>query len=641
MATQHNLINKKQIGLLIAVVAIFALLLGSQAAASFHGRNGYSGNPAVNGGNDCTSCHVAGAAWPTVTVTGPTTVQAGSIHTFYLKITGGPAVVAGFNLSVDPPIGILQAADQHSQLVEGELSHTTPRPFYDGSVTYAFLWKAPAASQTVVFYAAANSGNGDGNLTGDGINTTQFAVQVIGGSETAAPQPTPRPAAAAVSLNLVPLVTNAEHPVHLTHAGDERLFVVDQAGWVNIMDRNGNVYPDRFLDIFDRVTGVGERGFLSIAFHPDYATNGYFYAAYTTGDDDLKLRISRFSVSDDPNRANRDSETVIIDVPQPYDTHNGGTIAFGNDGNLYIGTGDGGSQADPDNRSQDRQQLLGKMLRIDVDQRSGIAPDCGAGGLYTIPADNMFNDGLGGNCDEVYAMGFRNPWKWSVDRVTGDFWIGDVGQSGWEEINYIAAGSNPAGNNFGWKCYEGDHPFRPEGCADKSAYKAPVYEYANNTACSVTGGYVYRGAAIPALASNYIFSDFCDSKLRVLSGGPYTPSVEFAQVSGGRLANAVAFGEDVHGELYVIGYDIAGETGSIFRIEAGEPPAEPKPDTQPPPNEPNDTRVIEPSAEPLPPAPPNQTTNSDFPKNGILIWRDKLFTLTAQLIAAFSQWGNG
>ena len=290
-------------------------------------------------------------------------------------------------------------------------------------------------------------------------------------------------------------------PVFLTAPpGDTRLFVLEQRGRVRIVE-NGQQLAIPFLDISTRVQFDGTfQGLLGMAFHPDYATNGEFYVNYTfTGGD---TRVSRFHVSGNPNRANTQSEEVLLTIDQPNPLHNGGYMAFGpDDGYLYIGMGDGGPESDPDDRAQDPSSLLGKILRIDV---GGDFP-------YTVPPDNPFV-GEPGYRPEIWALGLREPWGMTFDRETHDLWIADVGNSRFEEINFQPAG-DPGGHNYGWKRMEGMHCFEPPGGCDDGTLTWPIHEYSHSNGCSVNGGYVYRGKGIPGLAGTYFFSDYCTRQI--------------------------------------------------------------------------------------------------------------------------------
>jgi glucose/arabinose dehydrogenase len=355
---------------------------------------------------------------------------------------------------------------------------------------------------------------------------------------------------AQVSLELLDFASGFSLPVDLVHAGDERLFVVEKGGLIKVIDGDGNVLPDPFLDIDSKVNSfASERGLLGLAFHPDYANNGYFYVNYTNNSGDT--RISRFSVTADPNKADVDSELVLMTIEQPFSNHNGGCLRFGPDGYLYIGTGDGGSGGDPIDAGQDRQNLLGKILRIDVDN----------GSPYSIPADNPFADD-DFTLDEIWALGMRNPWRFSFDRSTGNLWIADVGQNDWEEIDFELADS-PGGLNYGWRCFEGFENFNLSGCENVNDMIPPVHAYANTNSvgCSVTGGYVYRGSLYPEVYGWYIYGDFCSGRIWALYPDAEDGwiNIELINTTNSEIAG---FAEDANGELYMVGI----ASGKLFRL---------------------------------------------------------------------------
>ncbi len=344
------------------------------------------------------------------------------------------------------------------------------------------------------------------------------------------------------------VIQGLSSPLYLTApADDPRLFVVEQAGRVRIVE-DGQLLGAPFLDISDRVGSGGERGLLSIAFHPDYASNGYFYASYTDKSGDT--RIERYSVSADPNVADPVSAALVLYVEQPFSNHNGGLIVFGPDGKLFVGLGDGGDGGDPMGHGQQTGTLLGALLRIDVD---GGAP-------FTVPADNPFVGDPDGR-DEIWAYGLRNPWRFSFDREAGDLYIADVGQRRWEEVNVVPADSG--GANYGWNLMEGAHCFAADPC-DSLDLVLPVVEYGHGEGCSVTGGYVYRGSAIPALRGHYFYSDFCSGFLRSFSYSDGTVS-DRREWNVGELGAVLSFGEDADGELYLL-----SSNGSVYRLVAAE-----------------------------------------------------------------------
>lgn len=541
---------------LFAVAVLFA---STTADASLYGRNGFSGNPGTNGGATCTACHAPGAATPTMTISGPQVLDANAIADYTVTISGGPGATAGLGVSSSGAVGDFEAAGQDVHVIGGEISHTQPRAFSDGTASFSFRWRAPSWNGPVTLHAAGNSSNGQFNLLGDGIGTAQLAVTVRNGSGTPPEPPVPPPSAA----TLEPFVGGLTQPVVITHAGDARLFVVEQPGRIRVIDQ-GVLRPVPFLDIRDRVDDAGnEQGLLGLAFHPRYADNGYLYVNYTwdpPGSTLDRTRISRFTVGADPNVADPASELVLLEFEQPYSNHNGGDIQFGPDGYLYIASGDGGSGGDPQNNAQNPHRLLGKLLRIDVDAGGG-APDCSmaAGSHYGIPAGNAWTDGPGGaGCDEVFALGLRNPWRIAFDALSGDLWIADVGQNAYEEINFIPAGTG-GGLNFGWRCYEGDQPYNTSGCG--GAYFEPLVTTTHAAGnCSITGGRVYRGALYPSLAGRYFFTDYCNTAVRTITFDGGQPRVE-DPIPAGAISQPVAFGEDVDGELY-----LASLTGTIHRV---------------------------------------------------------------------------
>ncbi len=336
--------------------------------------------------------------------------------------------------------------------------------------------------------------------------------------------------------------------LHLTHAGDgsNRLFVVERSGTVRAFINGEGAQASTFIDLRDRVrTPSSETGLLSMAFHPRYRDNGLFYVFYTTGD--LITRVSEFSVDPgNPQRGVPSSERVLLDVEQPAGNHNGGQIAFGPDGYLYIGLGDGGRANDVFKNGQDPTTLLGAILRIDVDRREGDL-------AYAIPADNPF-DGSAGRRREIWAWGLRNPWRFSFDRQTGELWAGDVGQNEWEEVDLIVRGGN-----YGWNTMEGSHCFNPSNGCDSSGLVLPLYEYSHSVGHSITGGYVYRGPRLIRLQGAYVYGDFVDRQVWALRRLPD------GQVENQLLALSpspiASFGEDEQGEVYIVGFD-----GAIYRL---------------------------------------------------------------------------
>jgi len=361
----------------------------------------------------------------------------------------------------------------------------------------------------------------------------------------------------AQDLDLELIASNFNRPVSIKHAGDDRLFIVEQDGLIKIIEANGTIQTAPFLDIDSRVINTGnERGLLGLAFHPDYATNGYFFVNYINNSGNTV--ISRFTRdAANPNVADPNSEFPIIDFNQPYSNHNGGDLAFGTDGYLYIATGDGGSGGDPDDNAQNTLNLLGNLLRLDINTTTATQN-------YSIPASNPFV-GDPNTRAEIFAYGLRNPWKFSFDRQNNDLWIADVGQNAYEEINRVSAAEAATGLNYGWRCYEGNAPFNTSGCSDPSEYTYPIEGYSHSGdgafKCSITGGYRYRGTNYPNFDGWYFFADICSEEIGYLiyDETNMTWSKTFESFSG----QWSAFGEDVDGEIYIS--DLSG--GNIYRLK--------------------------------------------------------------------------
>lgn len=341
-----------------------------------------------------------------------------------------------------------------------------------------------------------------------------------------------------LTLSLQPVATGLTSPLFVTHApvDSQRIFILQRNGFIRIV-RNDSLLPRPFLNIQSRVVAGGEQGLLGLAFHPQYPDSPYFYVDYTASALGGDTRISRFTVSPDPDSTDPATEEVLLTVEQFQANHNGGMLAFGPDGYLYIALGDGGGSGDPRETGQAVDSLLGKILRIDVN-----------GTPYAIPPDNPLVGQAGR--DEIWAIGLRNPWRFSFDRLTGDLWIADVGQNAYEEVDFEPASSG-GGVNYGWSIMEGNHCYGATSC-DQTGLTLPLLEYAHTAGrCSISGGYVYRGCAIPDLAGWYFYGDYCTGEIwRVKRTGPgtYDGPVPLFDLSDFQF---VSMGEDYYGELYV------------------------------------------------------------------------------------------
>ncbi|MBK9735767.1 MAG: PQQ-dependent sugar dehydrogenase [Saprospiraceae bacterium] len=343
-------------------------------------------------------------------------------------------------------------------------------------------------------------------------------------------------------------------PIDITYTGeinDTRLFITEKDGKIKILKKEGNVLPTPFLDIDGKVNSIAnERGLLGLSFDPNYSTNGYFYVNYSNNNGNTT--ISRFKRSVlNPDLADPTSEKILLVVNQPYNNHNGGCLKFGPDGYLYIGLGDGGAGGDPGNKAQNAKELLGKMLRIDVRTETE---------KYLIPNDNPYINRTD-TLPEIWSMGLRNPWRYSFDKLTGDLWIGDVGQDKWEEIDMEPKGLS--GLNYGWRCWEGFQKFNSNGCNADSLYQKPVfvYEHKSDIGCSITGGFVYRGLNNPSLYGKYLYADYCTGIFWSLSQNDNQQWVN-VKLADLRDEDFVSFGEDKDGELYVAG----AASGIIYKL---------------------------------------------------------------------------
>lgn len=391
-----------------------------------------------------------------------------------------------------------------------------------------------------------------------------LAVLLSACGDSTSPDPTPSgtppPGACAAGtpvegtppLAAVRVASGLSAPVDLQVAPEDRtrLFVVEQGGRIRIV-RGGAVLPAPFLDVSGRITSGGEQGLLGLAFHPRYASNGRFFVNYTDRNGDT--HIAEFRASSNPDLADVNSERTVLFVEQPFDNHNGGALAFGPDGLLYIALGDGGSGGDPFRNAQNPGRLLGKILRIDVD---GAPP-------YVIPAGNPFT-GTAGARGEVWALGLRNPWRMSFDRATGDLYIGDVGQNRREEVD-VGLASRRGGENYGWNVTEGTLCFSPASGCSTTGFTLPVVEYATGPGgtCAVTGGYVYRGCRMPGYQGTYFYGDYCSGFVRTfrLQGGAATDPRDFTAALSGDVGSISSFGQDLDGEIYIVDY-----AGTVYRI---------------------------------------------------------------------------
>lgn len=377
------------------------------------------------------------------------------------------------------------------------------------------------------------------------------------GPDATAPSTSDTPDLASLDVEFDPVVGGFDQPLLVLGAADGsgRLFVAEKSGALRVV-RDGVVDPEPFLDLSQYVSTESERGLLGVAFPEGFAEHGRFYVSYSATDG--ASIISRFIAEGD--RAVRESEAVLLRVPQPYANHNGGHIAFGPDGYLYVGLGDGGSAGDPLGSGQDPVTLLGSILRLDVGESpdSSIAP---RGADYAIPDDNPFFDGNGG-APEVWTYGLRNPWRFSFDRETGDLWIGDVGQNAVEEVDFQPAGS-PGGQNWGWNLFEGTAPYPEDRTVgeNQNDFAWPIVEYRHPTGQSVTGGYVYRGPGYPQMRGVYLYGDFVSGRIWGLARDA-DGSAENRELAATDM-QVVSFGEDDEGELYVVDF-----AGTVYRVRA-------------------------------------------------------------------------
>ena len=403
-----------------------------------------------------------------------------------------------------------------------------------------FDWVPSNPTLATVFASGLVTGVAPGEVqisaTSEGVTGT-IAITI-----TPVPQPPPPPTG---PPGLQEIASGLDFPLHLSSPpGDERLFVLEKGGAIRVI-KGGALLDAPFLDITPKVLSTGgEQGLLGLAFFPNYATTGRFLVHYT--DRSGTSQISMFRVSANPDVADP-AESVVLSVTRPGHAHNGGQILFGPDGYLYIGLGDGDDS--DGGRGQSLADMLGSILRIDVS----------AGTIYTVPADNPFVSTAGAR-PEVWSYGLRNPWRFTFDRATGDLYIGDVGESKWEEVDYSSAADGAGrGVNYGWSQMEGLHCMRATGCGEELTL--PVVEYSHTDGCSVSGGYVYRGAALPALQGHYFYGDFCSGWVRSLrmEGGVPMEETEWPELNPG--GHITSFGEDTAGELY-----LTTSEGGIYKI---------------------------------------------------------------------------
>jgi glucose/arabinose dehydrogenase len=498
-----------------------------------------SGTIAVSTGSSRTITLRAYDAGGVETHTGSATVkiQLGTNPTLSIvltSLTGDLPItvtLGSFSVAVQPAAVALAPGD--TMTLTASVLDASGNPV-TGPVSWATL--APAVATVVT------TGAQTGRLTavGGGLAIVVAAYSGVAGSAAITVAP---PVLALVASGLSTALYLTSPP------GDTlRAFVVQQTGTIRVLRRD-TLLTTPFLDLSGIIACCGEQGLLSMAFHPSYASNGRFYVDYTAPSG--TLTIARYHVSADPNLADPVSGEILLTIPHsPYTNHNGGLVTFGPDGYLYIGTGDGGSNGDPFGHGQDSTVLLGKILRIDVDRAFP----------YAIPPTNPFV-GRAPAAPEVWAYGLRNPWRFSFDHVTGDFYIADVGQDLWEEIDFAQA-RDAGGHNYGWNTMEGLHCYSPASGCVMSGLVLPVYEYGHGSGCSITGGYVYRGTRHPALAGRYFFADYCSGWVRSLRtrSGVATDVVDYT-AEFGLVPQITSFGEDGRGELY-----ITLGNGQVYRI---------------------------------------------------------------------------
>ena len=424
-----------------------------------------------------------------------------------------------------------------------------------------FVALAIAIASILASCTSGSVGGSLGAVTGTTTSANVVDPQAVAPADIASARQPAIPASAAVApasyavghlaLSLLRLPGTFSSPVVVTnaHDGSGRLFIVEQGGRIKIIDA-GVAIATPFLDIHTKVSCCGERGLLGLAFHPSYKTNGRFFVDYTdTSGNTVIAEYHR-----DPSNARKAlaAGTIVLHIGQPYSNHNGGMLAFGKDGDLYIGMGDGGSGGDPGNRAQNKNSLLGKILRIDVDHHAGSLH-------HRSPSTNPYVGHAGD--DRIWAYGLRNPWRFSFDRATGDLWIGDVGQDRFEEIDRATHSSGGGiGRNYGWRVLEGRSCFKPASGCSSAGKTHPIAVYSHSSGCAVVGGYVYRGALFGAMRGAYLFGDYCSGRIWALkSNGASAQTPSLLRSSG---LNISSFGEGENGELYLT--DLGG---GVYRVQ--------------------------------------------------------------------------
>ncbi|MCC6297858.1 MAG: PQQ-dependent sugar dehydrogenase [Anaerolineales bacterium] len=502
---------------------------------------------------------------PATAIFGP---QGGSFIVAIAGSNGAKATTSGtaFTFTVRGLQAGLSALDCTARISQGN-NALTSIPYVGTSVTVLGL-STPTQTITPTFVPASPTSTSTAPPATPSATSTSFAPSAT--STSFVPSSTPTVASTPLgpgdlvpSLSFVPVATGLSQPLFVTHAGDGsgRLFVLERVGRIRLINSAGSLLPISFLDITSIVRSTGsEEGILGLAFHPNYESNGLFFVTYTNTSGNLVL--ARYSVSTDANVANPASAQILLTIPHPNNAnHNGGMLAFGNDGYLYWSTGDGGGGGDVPNNAQNLGVLLGKILRLDVN----------SGSPYAIPVDNPFV-GVSGALGEIWDYGFRNPWRFSFDRATWDLYVGDVGQGNREEIDFELASSS-GGLNYGWRVMEGSLCFNPSSGCDTSGKVFPVAEYDNNSStCSVTGGHVYRGAQSAPMTGIYFYGDFCSGEIWGLL--QRFPGVWDSDLIMDTSFSISSFGEDEAGELYLTDYS-SGSVQKIVGPSAPPPTATP------------------------------------------------------------------